>query len=258
MKHNTYENRSLKCQNQAGRKLLHLMGEKQTNLAISADVTTKKALLSLAEQLGGEICVLKTHIDIITDFDEDLIHSLKDIAEDKNFYLFEDRKFADIGNTVKHQYRDGIYHIADWAHFVNAHIIPGPGIIQGLKEVGFPLGAGLLLLAQMSSAGALTNENYQQQCLAYANADPEFITGFICQQRLSDHPGHIHFSPGVHLSHSGDTTGQQYRTPQQLIQHGADVIISGRGILHAKNMLNEAKAYREAGWSAYEAQVIRS
>ena len=41
----------------------------------------------------------QTHIDIVEDFDQDLITCLQELSQEHNFLLFEDRKFADIGNN---------------------------------------------------------------------------------------------------------------------------------------------------------------
>lgn len=110
------------------------MAAKQTNLCLSADVTTTSELLDVAEECGDSICLLKTHCDIISDFGQRTVKGLTEIAARKRFLIFEDRKFGDIGNTVQTQYAAGTHRIASWADLTNAHIFPGPAIITALKS----------------------------------------------------------------------------------------------------------------------------
>lgn len=249
----TYLQRAKSCQNPTAVKLFQLMTEKESNLAVSLDVTSSSALLEMASLLGPQICILKTHIDILEDFTSDFIHELAAIAQKHQFLIFEDRKFADIGHTVKLQYEKGIYQIAKWAAITNAHPIPGPGIIQGLKEVGLPLGNGLLLLAQMSSQGSLATDAYIARTIEMALEHRDFVIGFITQKKLTPEPYLINLTPGVQIESQQDALGQQYITPEKaIIENETDVIIVGRGIYQANDPLQAAKVYRERGWQAYK------
>jgi uridine monophosphate synthetase len=248
----SYSTRASYCKNTLAKNLFQLMENKKSNLALSADVTQCDALLQLADTIGPEICVLKTHVDILEDFTPAFSKSLSLLAKKHQFLIFEDRKFADIGNTVKHQYEGGIYHIADWADIINAHTLPGPGIIQGLAEAGLKQQRGLLLLAEMSSANNLLTPEYAEKTLAMAKQFEEFVIGFISQRKLSDDPHWIYMTPGVQMTSSGDALGQQYISPDTaIVKNGTDIIIVGRGIIQAADPLAEAKKYRDAGWNAY-------
>jgi uridine monophosphate synthetase len=249
----SYQDRASHCLSMTAKHLMLLMDEKKTNLAFSADVTTAKELIEYADVLGPEICVLKTHIDIIQDFTPALTAALSSLAKKHRFLIFEDRKFADIGHTVKQQYAGGIYQIAQWADLINAHSLPGPGIIQGLQAgVSDLTKRGLLLLAEMSSSGHLMNAEYQARTLEMAEQFPQFVIGFISQHALSSNPCWIYLTPGINHSNAQDQLSQQYTSPEKAIgEQGSDVIIVGRGILKAKDPLQEAKSYRQAGWDAY-------
>ena len=78
--------------------LLSLISIKRSNLCVSADVHTTYDLLSVAEEIGDHICVLKTHADIIDDWSQKTIRGLQEISTRKRFLLFEDRKLGDIGS----------------------------------------------------------------------------------------------------------------------------------------------------------------
>ncbi|KAM9582909.1 uridine 5'-monophosphate synthase isoform 2-T2 [Trichechus inunguis] len=203
-------------------KLLRLMQKKETNLCLSADVSEASELLQLADALGPSICMLKTHVDTLNDFTLDVMKELTTLAKRHEFLIFEDRKFADIGNTVKRQYEGGVFKIASWADLVNAHVVPGPGVVKGLREVRM------------------------------AKEHSEFVVGFISGSRVSMEPEFLHLTPGVQLEAGGDNLGQQYNSPQEVIgKQGSDIIIVGRGILTAPNRLEAAELYRKAAWEAY-------
>lgn len=247
----TYQDRIALTSNPTAKRLFEIMAEKETNLAVAADVTDAASLIKLVEQVKDEICLLKTHIDVVNDFSSDLVDALVALKEKHKFLIFEDRKFADIGNTVQLQYAQGIYHIVDWADIINCHMVPGPGIIEGLKQVGLEQGRGLLLLAEMSSKGNLATGDYTKTAVAWAQMHSDFVIGFIGMKQLVDDPKFITMTPGVQFSAKGDAIGQQYATPGQVISGGSDLIIVGRGIYQAEDPAHAAKEYRKAGWQAY-------
>lgn len=252
----TYAERANCTVHPLAKRLLSLMDKKKSNLALAADVTSAKELLDLANTLGPDLCILKTHIDIIGDFDAQLPAKLRAAADKHQFLLFEDRKFADIGNTVLQQYQGGVYRISDWAHITNAHPLPGPGIIEGLKKVGLPKGNALLLLAQLSSAGSLIDRAYTEATVEMALRYPDFVIGFICQERLTEEPSLIHMTPGVQLASKGDALGQQYNTPHHaIVEKESDIAIVGRGVFQHSNPKQAAAEYREAAWDAYQQRL---
>ncbi len=232
-------------------QIVQLITKKETNLVLSADVTTKNELIKLADELGPYICILKTHIDIITDFDWEMMAMLKRLSQKHGFFILEDRKFADIGNTVQQQLYGGFYSIAQWADLITVHGLMGSGILEGIKNVGpkqrIP---GVLLLAQASSQNNLISNDYTQEIVNMAEQYPELVVGFISQQKL--HPKFLHFTPGINLSTEGDGMGQQYNSPEYVIgEKGSDLMIVGRGIYQAENPIEMAQKYREIGWKCY-------
>jgi uridine monophosphate synthetase len=334
--------------------LYRLMVLKKSNLCLSADVSSARTLLQLANTVGPSIVVLKTHYDIVSDWDSDVQTGtgakLAALAAKHGFLIFEDRKFSDIGSTVQKQYTDGPGKTVEWAHITNAHILPGAAIVTALAEAatrwkekkkyevktnitvgtprpesideeeeanGFaderenlktlqagrkasivsittvsqsfepansprvprseneedvvfagieepPLDRGLLVLAQMSSAGNLLDAAYTKACVDIARDHRDFVMGYIAQESLntSADDQFITMTPGCQLPSgdegqpNGDGLGQQYNTPARLIgEKGVDIIIVGRGIIKAADPVYEAERYRRKGWAAYEERI---
>ncbi|MDQ1097481.1 MULTISPECIES: orotidine-5'-phosphate decarboxylase [Chryseobacterium] len=240
----SYESK-LKCaQHSVSKKLLEIALAKKSNLIASADVTTTQELLDLAEKTGPHIIALKTHIDIISDFDyEKTILPLKELALKHQFLLMEDRKFADIGNTQELQFTSGVFKITDWADFVTSQVIGGFESLDCFRNVG------VVAIVGMSSKGTLTTNSYREEALKIALSHPNVI-GAVSQHKVPEDI--LLFTPGVNLADSGDGKGQQYNTPQHVFKTlHTDFIIVGRGIYKAEDAEKAALTYKNEGWNAY-------
>ena len=209
--------------------------------------------------------MLKTHIDIVSDLGPDTFEGLTRLAQQHDFLIFEDRKFIDIGNTVQKQYRGGALRIHDWAHIVNASVLPGPGVIHALGETISDAGVadrGILILAEMTSKGSLATGDYTRASVDIARQYPKSVIGFVATKGLSEFTTDsvegedmIVFTTGVNISSKGDALGQQYQTPITAMAGGSDFLIAGRGIYANQDPIAAAKEYQKAGWDAYLKRV---
>jgi uridine monophosphate synthetase len=244
----SYQEKFEHAQHSVSKKLLETALAKESNLIASADVTTTQELLELAEKVGPNIIALKTHIDIISDFDyQNTIVPLKELASKHNFLLMEDRKFADIGNTQELQFTSGVFKITDWADFVTSQVIGGFESLDCFNNVG------VVAIIGMSSKGTLTTNSYREEALKVALSHPNVIGG-VSQNALPEEI--LLFTPGVNLADSGDGKGQQYNTPEHVFKTlHTDFIIVGRGIYRSEDPAEASEIYKNEGWNAYLASL---
>lgn len=139
-------------------------------------------------------------------------------------------------------------------------------VFPGIEEA--PFERGLVILAQMSTAGNLMNGEYTKACIEAARANKDFVMGYVAQENLNSEPedNFVHMTPGCKLppdgeeengeGMEGDGMGQQYNTPAKLIGiGGTDIVIVGRGIIKAGDPQGEAERYRVKAWKAYQGRL---
>ena len=227
------------------------MEMKRSNLCVALDVQDKNTFLHILDLVAPFVCMIKTHIDIIKEVDSEFIRTLVEMSNKHDFFIFEDRKFCDIGSTVWRQY-EGTLNIVEWSNLVSAQIISGDGVVRGLKHQGLPKGNGVVLIAKMTT-GTITDEKHADLCIRMASMHTDFCVGIMGDRRYSD--SFLTFTPGVSLQNNGDELGQTYNTPEAVISNGADIIIIGRSIIESCDIEESCRSYRDLCWQLYTAKL---
>ena len=179
----TLQERVELASNSVTKKVFQIMLEKKSNLCVAVDSNTVSEVLRLVEMVGPHVVVVKLHQDVVLDWTQETEKQLVGLSKRHNFLLFEDRKLADIGNTVRLQAE----RVVSWADLVTVHGVGGPGVLEGVHAAAKGKGreVGALIVAEMSSAGNLAKGDYTKGCVEMGEGRKDVVAGFICQSRLS-------------------------------------------------------------------------
>ena len=231
-------------------KIKKTICSKKSNICLSLDLIRAEDIIINLNKLKEHIIMVKIHCDIIENFSDSFVKQLVKICEENTIFIFEDRKFSDIGATFEKQFTGGIYKIKSWCNITNFHCIVGEGILEQFKKLK-DTSQGGLLIAQMSNAGNLLDDVYMKKTIEMAEKYSQDIIGFICQRKITN-SNFLHLIPGINLQENNDGLDQRYTTPQDAMKRGGDILIVGRAIMSKKDIIEECKKYKEIGWEYYQ------
>ena len=253
----TFTSRAQLCTNNLARKVFLLMEEKKTNLCFSADLDNFDDLVKYIKIVGPHICILKLHSDIVKDLDLNKLQVINKLSIHYKFFIIEDRKFSDIGNTFKNQYQNGPLKIKDNTDMITAHGIAGEGVVKTFSDINIDKSKGLLLVYEMSSKNNLISSDYKNSLMKYVVNYTQDIIGLITQKRDIGPDNILYMTPGVSIKDKNDNSDQKYRTPEDaILRDNCDIIIVGRGIYNSDNVSKTVEIYKFLGWKAYKNKTL--
>lgn len=186
----------------------------------------KDGLFDLLEKIHNNIIGLKIHSEILnlTD-DED--KKLVKYCKEKNIFLWEDRKFNDIGETFRKQ----INYYEGRRDYIS--VIP----TSGYHMLTVDTNMGFFVLCEMSSSSNLFNKSLTNSIISYMNENNDNnnnIVGIICQNENLFSLPFVSIKPGISYKKTGDHLGQKYTNIDD-IKLPPDLIVVGRGITESIN-----------------------
>jgi uridine monophosphate synthetase len=224
-------------------RFIQIVQQKQSNIVLSPDFTNTNEILNIVNTCGPHICGVKLHLDIIADFTQQFMIQLKDLSRKYNFIIIEDRKFADIGNTIEKQLTNPHYNMIEYVDAVTTHSVSGSNIFDVFKKHNIPV----IVIQDMSSSNNLMSYDYIEETLVFANENKEIILGVVGQQKYKK--DFLLFTPGININETADNLGQNYKNPRDAKNKGSDIFIIGRGICNSTNPLKEIVKYKTFCWN---------
>lgn len=202
--------------NRFAKNLLKVFSLKNNYIVPSVDFEKSDDLLGFIDLVGKYVGLVKIHSDIVNDWSMETFLTLKNLSNDYNFYILEDKKFVDIGSTMKKQLNNKHFSYKDWVDCVT--VVPlggGESIVNGLESENnhFIPAFVLTTMTTVNSYYSVDFLKYVEDM--YINNNDKFCGLIGASKPITNDidkkvPFYIWLRPGISESESKDNKGQSY------------------------------------------------
>ena len=205
-------------------------------LAYDIEGGTLNNLLALLDKIHDDLIGLKIHNEILN-FSDDENGLLYDMCHAYGLFLWEDRKFNDIGATFQKQ----VKHYEKYRDAISVSPMSGSDILKVETSLD------IFVLVQMSSKGNLFTREVSKNIIDMITFEKlsgnKNIKGIICQNQefINATLPVLTIKPGINLLSTGDNLGQIY---SNLNGDLPDIIVVGRGITLSADPALEIQKYK--------------
>ncbi len=233
-------------------------GEAKDKIIVALDVQTFDDAAKMIDLLSPEVEIFKVGMAPFTGFGEKILKKLEDMKKK----VFLDLKFHDIPNTVKETVKQAV---RKKVFMLNVHCLGGLDMMkaadEGAKEAAQagkttpPILLGVTILTSMDKAAmneAGIEGSPSERALALAClANRAGLNGVVASAKearaIKEKLGKsfIVVTPGIRPDWAASNDQKRVLTPKEAISAGADYIVVGRPIIHAKNPTEAVRKIRE-------------
>ena len=109
--------------NDFNNRLLNIIKSKQTSVCLSLDTGSWNKGRSILESCAPYICMVKLHLDLLTDWNNTATQEILDMSKTHNFLILEDSKLDDVPNIVESQVYGGLHSFGNWVDAVTVNTV---------------------------------------------------------------------------------------------------------------------------------------
>ena len=209
------------------KKLLNIIKTKQTNIGLSIELSNIDKILSLINNVGAHICLVKIQINIIKEVSKEFIEKLKKLSYKFNFLILESNA---ISNDIKFlDFEMDKFRLHEWCD--------------------------LFLISIDASKEFLSKFNYQYKNLGIIfKCDSNYNNNFLSDIDYMGIMSNKHL-----ISESNDILHFSYLTKdiENTFINGTDIVIIGEEIIESKDQEIEAIKYKNISWNFYKYKNIK-